>query len=295
MRRPVGAAAAGSPRRRSSCAGSGRATRTSCSGSTRGRSPTPRAGRDGRRQPGRADGRAVVRPGRPDRRRRPTTGCSASTGPSSTRRASARCTSSRSTPEAQGRGLGRALTLAGLRHLAARGVDEVLLYVESDNAPGDRGLLAAGLHARARGHAPDVRAVGSTALSATGPRHPPGPAPCGSPRPGRPRSGRRPTSTSFCRTRATVTSRVLGDAYQPGARPRSSAGPADHLAVLAVEHPQEVELLGRSSSSTPTWARRAALMHSTGPDLASPAWARPARRTSARPRAQLRQPTGLAR
>jgi mycothiol synthase len=38
-------------------------------------------------------------------------------------------------PEAQGRGLGRALTLAGLRHLASRGLDEVLLYVESDNAP----------------------------------------------------------------------------------------------------------------------------------------------------------------
>jgi mycothiol synthase len=38
-------------------------------------------------------------------------------------------------PEAQGRGLGRALTLAGLHHLAARGLDEVLLYVESDNAP----------------------------------------------------------------------------------------------------------------------------------------------------------------
>jgi mycothiol synthase len=38
-------------------------------------------------------------------------------------------------PEAQGRGLGRALTLAGLHHLASRGLDEVLLYVESDNAP----------------------------------------------------------------------------------------------------------------------------------------------------------------
>jgi mycothiol synthase len=38
-------------------------------------------------------------------------------------------------PAAQGRGLGRALTLAGLRHLHGRGVDEVLLYVESDNAP----------------------------------------------------------------------------------------------------------------------------------------------------------------
>ncbi|MCX6399657.1 MAG: mycothiol synthase [Propionibacteriales bacterium] len=38
-------------------------------------------------------------------------------------------------PQAQGRGLGRVLTLAGLHHLAAGGVDEVLLYVESDNAP----------------------------------------------------------------------------------------------------------------------------------------------------------------
>lgn len=38
-------------------------------------------------------------------------------------------------PAAQGRGLGKVLTLAGLHHLAGRGVDEVLLYVESDNAP----------------------------------------------------------------------------------------------------------------------------------------------------------------
>ena len=38
-------------------------------------------------------------------------------------------------PEAQGRGLGRTLTLAGLHHLAGRGVSEVLLYVESDNLP----------------------------------------------------------------------------------------------------------------------------------------------------------------
>ncbi|WP_141006100.1 mycothiol synthase [Nocardioides humi] len=38
-------------------------------------------------------------------------------------------------PTAQGRGLGRVLTVAGLQHLAARGVDEVLLYVESDNTP----------------------------------------------------------------------------------------------------------------------------------------------------------------
>ncbi len=38
-------------------------------------------------------------------------------------------------PEAQGRGLGRVLTLAGLHHLTGRGVAEVLLYVESDNRP----------------------------------------------------------------------------------------------------------------------------------------------------------------
>lgn len=38
-------------------------------------------------------------------------------------------------PESQGRGLGRVLTLAGLHHLAGLGVEEVLLYVESDNAP----------------------------------------------------------------------------------------------------------------------------------------------------------------
>ncbi len=38
-------------------------------------------------------------------------------------------------PSAQGRGLGKLLTLAGLHHLADKGVDEILLYVESDNAP----------------------------------------------------------------------------------------------------------------------------------------------------------------
>ncbi len=37
-------------------------------------------------------------------------------------------------PEAQGRGLGRILTLAGLHYLAGRGVPSVHLYTESDNA-----------------------------------------------------------------------------------------------------------------------------------------------------------------
>jgi len=38
-------------------------------------------------------------------------------------------------PAAHGKGLGKVLTLAGLHHLADRGLDTVLLYVESDNAP----------------------------------------------------------------------------------------------------------------------------------------------------------------
>jgi mycothiol synthase len=37
-------------------------------------------------------------------------------------------------PDAQGRGLGATLTLVGLHHLAERGADTVMLYVEADNA-----------------------------------------------------------------------------------------------------------------------------------------------------------------
>jgi len=37
-------------------------------------------------------------------------------------------------PDAQGMGLGKVLTLTGLRHLRSRGLDEVILHVESDNA-----------------------------------------------------------------------------------------------------------------------------------------------------------------
>ena len=36
-------------------------------------------------------------------------------------------------PDAQGRGLGQTLVDRGLRHLARRGLDDVLLYVEADN------------------------------------------------------------------------------------------------------------------------------------------------------------------
>ena len=38
-------------------------------------------------------------------------------------------------PKAAGRGLGTVLTNAGLEHLASRGLDEVLLYVDGDNDP----------------------------------------------------------------------------------------------------------------------------------------------------------------
>ena len=38
-------------------------------------------------------------------------------------------------PDVQGGGLGRALTLAGLHHLREKKVPEIILYVESDNAP----------------------------------------------------------------------------------------------------------------------------------------------------------------
>jgi mycothiol synthase len=38
-------------------------------------------------------------------------------------------------PRAAGRGLGTLLTSVGLRHLATTGVEEVILYVDGDNAP----------------------------------------------------------------------------------------------------------------------------------------------------------------
>ena len=38
-------------------------------------------------------------------------------------------------PEAQGRGLGRSLTLAGIEHLHQLGLSAIMLYVDADNAP----------------------------------------------------------------------------------------------------------------------------------------------------------------
>lgn len=38
-------------------------------------------------------------------------------------------------PQAQGRGLGRLLTVLGIRHLQRQGVDAVMLYVDADNTP----------------------------------------------------------------------------------------------------------------------------------------------------------------
>lgn len=61
-------------------------------------------------------------------------------------------------PAAQGRGIGRLVTLAGLHHLAAVGVREVLLYVEADNTAAIATYSALGFtHAEADTHVMYVR------------------------------------------------------------------------------------------------------------------------------------------
>lgn len=58
-------------------------------------------------------------------------------------------------PAAQGKGLGRVLTAAGLDHLACRGVAHVMLFVEADNSAAlttyrAAGFVAEGVHTRYR-------------------------------------------------------------------------------------------------------------------------------------------------
>ncbi|QDW62247.1 mycothiol synthase [Oerskovia sp. KBS0722] len=47
-------------------------------------------------------------------------------------------------PDAQGQGLGKVLTAVGLAHLAARGLDRAVLYVDGDNTAATRTYLGAG-------------------------------------------------------------------------------------------------------------------------------------------------------
>jgi mycothiol synthase len=67
-------------------------------------------------------------------------------------------------PDAQGRGLGNALVNAGLRHLRSVGLDDVLLYVESDNTPAVRLYEKLGFtHASADTHVMYTRGVSGPA------------------------------------------------------------------------------------------------------------------------------------
>ncbi len=68
-------------------------------------------------------------------------------------------------PAERGSGLGRALTLAGLRHLRDRGVAQAMLYVDEDNVPAIRmyealGFARAGIDAMYRRHVPAASRAG---------------------------------------------------------------------------------------------------------------------------------------
>ena len=65
------------------------------------------------------------------------------------------------TPEAQGSGLGKALTVAGIRHLQGLGLHAVMLYVDADNTPAVAALPPARLHPLGCGR--DVRAAAAAA------------------------------------------------------------------------------------------------------------------------------------
>ena len=58
-------------------------------------------------------------------------------------------------PAAQGMGLGKALTVAGIKHLQDKGLHAVMLYVDADNAAGGSAIPEARL--RSLGHRRDVR------------------------------------------------------------------------------------------------------------------------------------------
>ncbi len=92
----------------------------------------------------RAHERGVVRPRRPAGRgarrrgRRPAAAAGLPLDQGAPRRGAAvrRGLRRRGQPQGRrGRGLGTVLTNAGLEHLASRGLDEVLLYVDGDNDP----------------------------------------------------------------------------------------------------------------------------------------------------------------